>query len=138
MKNKVYKKSGFLAGDIFIAVLVLLTAAVMSIGFTAGGQPKENKTAVIYIDGEVFQKMRLNEDKYILINHDGAKNIDMAIEISDNTIKIRQSNCKNQICVKSGSINTQNQIIACIPNKIYILIENESDSKNNGFDTVIG
>ena len=135
MKNRDYNKLGFLPGDIFIAALVLLTAAAMFISFTVGGQNKSNKAACIYINGEIFQKISLDKDDLIEINHD---KIDMTIEIFDGSIKICRSNCKNQNCVKTGSISTKNQIIACMPNRVYILIEYEAGQTKDGFDAIIG
>ena len=136
MKYKNYKKLGFLTGDILIIVLVLLIAAVMFISFTvSGGQHKSGKSAFIYIDGEVFKKLPLDKNARTEINQGG---VEMTIEISDGSIKVHQSNCKNQNCVKMGNISARNQVIACIPNQVYILIESEADNKENEFDAIIG
>ena len=139
MKNAKYNKIGFLAGDIFIAVIVLLIAAALFISFALSGRDKADRAACVYIDGELFQKIPLDEINAeaveLEINQDG---IEMIIEISDGVVKIQRSNCKNQNCVKTAGINSPNQIIACMPNGVYILIESDVDNTKPEFDAVIG
>ena len=133
-----YNKIGFLPGDIFIAASILLIAAVMFISFALGGRDRADRAACIYIDGELFQQIPFGdetEDIQLEINRDG---IEMVIEISDGSVKIRSSNCKNQNCVKTAGINSPNQIIACMPNGVYILIESDVDNTTPEFDAVIG
>ena len=135
MKNKNYRSFGILTGDILIAVFILFVAVVMFISFTVDGQNKNNKSAFVYIDNELFQKLPLDKATEVKISQD---EIEMTIGISDGGVKIQNSNCKNQNCVKMGSISTQNQVIACMPNRVYILIESEADNAAIEFDAIIG
>lgn len=134
MKDKINKRFGFLIGDIFIAVFVLLIAAIMFVSFTINGQNKGGKTAFIYVNGEILYEVPLDKN----YNDEIKIGTEMIIEISNGRVRIQYSNCKNQNCVKIGSINTQNQIIACMPNRIYILIKSEADNLINEFDAIIG
>lgn len=128
------KKSGLLPGDIAIIFIVIFIAAAMLAVFAVSVRQSAD-TAVIYVDGEVFKKCPLDTDAVIEI---AGYDIDMTIEISDGTVKVSRSNCKNQNCVKSGAAKMTNQIIACMPNGIYILIESKSNNSAKNFDAIIG
>ncbi len=104
-------------------ILVLTLAAVFIIFYLvqrsmSGG---EHLTAVIQIDGETVHKMPLDkEDEYIAGKPDGDYNI---VIVKDGSVMIREANCKNQVCVKTGEIRNEGEVIACLPHKLIIYIE---------------
>lgn len=49
------------------------------------------------------------------------------IEIKDNKVHILSSDCHNKTCVESGYIENGGQTLVCLPNKIVVKIEGNSD-----------
>jgi hypothetical protein len=67
----------------------------------------------------------LNEDQ--TIGEDGYIG-KVIIEITDNKVRIKESSCPNQTCVKSGWISNIGETIICAPNRIILKIQG---SKSN-------
>jgi hypothetical protein len=72
----------------------------------------------------------LNKNKTIYLKQNKIK-----IEILNNRVRIIDSDCIEKICVNTGYIKNENQIIVCLPNKLYIKIINKS-LENNTVDAV--
>ena len=50
---------------------------------------------------------------------------DSVVEIHDGSVRFLASPCANQTCVASGSIDSQGQWAACLPNKVMLVIAPE-------------
>ena len=77
---------------------------------------KDGKTVVITQNNKEIYSASLNEDKVI----DLETNV---IEIKNGKVDVKESVCKNQICVNHKKISKKGEQIACIPNKILITVE---------------
>ena len=44
------------------------------------------------------------------------------IEIRDKKVRVKESSCPNQVCVKTGWINRNGEIIVCAPNEVTVRI----------------
>ena len=53
------------------------------------------------------------------------------VEIKDGKVCMEESSCKNQICVETGWISKKNEIIVCLPNQVYVTIEDDSASSGD-------
>jgi len=49
------------------------------------------------------------------------------VEIVDNKVHVHSSDCKNQICVSTGWIDSPGEWISCLPNDVFILIKGQQD-----------
>ena len=47
----------------------------------------------------------------------------LVVETKNGSIRVKESNCPHQDCVKMGFINTSNRPIICAYNATYIIIE---------------
>lgn len=84
------------------------------------------ETAVIRVNGEIFEIVPLNEDRDVEIYSGGVlKNI---VRIKDCKAFMLYSSCPDKRCTK------QNYFIVCLPNKVTVTLTKES---KNGFDTII-
>jgi hypothetical protein len=45
------------------------------------------------------------------------------VEIRDMRVHVLSSPCANQTCVASGHVNSGGQWVACLPNKVFVMIE---------------
>jgi hypothetical protein len=57
------------------------------------------------------------------------------VEISQGRARIVRSPCKLKICIKSGYIQYADRLSACLPNKVVVRIEGETQ---RGLDAVVG
>ena len=57
------------------------------------------------------------------------------VEISQGRARIVRSPCKLKVCIKSGYIQYADRLSACLPNKVVVRIEGESQ---RGLDAVVG
>ena len=113
---------------LFIALVLLGGAlAVPAMFFDASGD-----TVKIAVAGKLFGSYPLDEDRKIEVKKGG--NVNLVI-IKDGYVKMESASCKNQICVHTGKIKRAGQSIVCLPNRVSVTIEGESDE---GFDTVSG
>ncbi|GHV53833.1 hypothetical protein AGMMS49579_13320 [Spirochaetia bacterium] len=52
---------------------------------------------------------------------------DTVIEIRDRRARVLSSPCDNQTCVAAGHIDANGQWVACLPNKVFVIIEGIDD-----------
>lgn len=101
-------------GDKILITAVLTTAIIgimAVIVFSLGGNKvlikQDSKT--IY-DGTVFIEKTFN------LKHN-------TVEIKKGKVTVTKADCKNQICVNTGTISKKGETIICLPNKVYIEIK---------------
>ena len=58
-----------------------------------------------------------------------------AVEIKNGRARIVRSPCKLKVCIKSGYIQYADRLSACLPNKVVVRIEGETQ---RGLDAVVG
>ncbi|MBI5207975.1 MAG: NusG domain II-containing protein [Candidatus Firestonebacteria bacterium] len=84
----------------------------------------------IEIDGNPYKT--LNIDKNSIVELKGITGI-IRIEIKNKKVRIINSTCPNQICVKTGWIEKTGDILICLPNKLVVKIsgiKEEIDAKS--------
>lgn len=111
------KKQLIKTGDIILIAVIILTAVLSFFVF----QQSKDVQAVIYLNGEEYTRLSLNEDKEILIDT-------VKILIKNGKIQMISSDCPDKVCVKTGAINKNGQVIACVPNKIVITVVKGNDN----------
>jgi hypothetical protein len=106
--------------DVVIIVLILLfsTGAILHTRRGLSRQSPEGLEAVLYHEGTLFERLRLDNDREISV-----LNGRMSIEIKQGRIRVSKSDCPRQICVNMGWIKTPGQVIACVPNKFLVEIK---------------
>ncbi len=55
------------------------------------------------------------------------------VEIKNGKARMKYSTCTNQNCVHQGDIESENQNIVCLPNKVIVTVDSSDDSN---FDSV--
>jgi|BioPla2DNA2_1021312.scaffolds.fasta_scaffold00008_16 hypothetical protein len=108
---------------IFLIALIIIIAISLILIFTA----KKGNEAKLIVDSEVKMTFNLGKNQVIKLD-----DYNIVIKIESQKISIIESDCPNQICVKTGAISKSNQIIVCAPKKILIVID---DNKNNNYYT---
>ncbi|SMC83318.1 NusG domain II-containing protein [Sporomusa malonica] len=108
-------------------VIALLTVALSGIGLnmyyiSANGQ---GQSVVITVNGQTVKTFPLRQGYVGEFRIDGDHGFNI-IEYKDGRVRIRDADCPDQICVKSGWINTQPQQIVCLPYRVVVKIVSDS------------
>ncbi|OFI05824.1 hypothetical protein CLOACE_15190 [Clostridium acetireducens DSM 10703] len=116
--------------DLIIIITLIIISGVSFLAYKFYfSKSYENKYAEIYVKGNLYKTVSLEDKNYkekINIKTDLGENI---IEVKHGKIRILESDCHNQICVKEGYIENVGETIACLPHKL--LIEIKSHKKSN-------
>lgn len=106
-------------------LLVILIFFLLSTALTFYNKDgSDNKEALIEVDGKVIKIIKLSQDMEKEEFHfeiDDNKSFNVVAE--EGKIKMEQSTCPNQICVKTGEISEVGESIICFPYKTGIYIE---------------
>lgn len=104
----------FKRGDaiVFIASLSLAAIAFFIVSLSS----KSAKKVVIKQNNETVYAGSLKDDNTIDLGCNTAV-------VKGGKVYMHSADCKNQVCVKTGSISKGGEIIVCAPNKIIIEIE---------------
>jgi hypothetical protein len=113
--KKIIRKS-----DIVLFIILVLIGTVLSLSALHAKTP--GKTVVIKVDGELYGRYPLSEDREISINRDKYRN---HISIKGGKVQMTESNCPNHFCLKQGAISEANTGIVCLPNRVMVEIEGE-------------
>ena len=100
---------------IFIASLLIL-AAVLYFFFIYGRA--EGGVVVVTVDGVVTEKIPL--DRYGVYTLNGGTNI---LLIENGSACMIEAVCPDHICVDTGEIRYEGQMIVCLPNRLVVTIE---------------
>ena len=104
--------------DIILFICLILIGGALS--YLAFSGSSTGDLVVVKVNGEIYGKYSLSKDRTITVNRNGHMN---KITIKGGKVQGSKSSCKNQICVKQGSISTTHQSIVCIPNRVVVSIE---------------
>lgn len=87
----------------------------------------------ITVDGELYGTYSLDEDQVIQI---GDTNV---CEIKDGEVKMTEADCPDHLCIKQPAVGSAGGYIVCLPNRVVIHGEGDSDSQGSdvGFDAVV-
>ena len=104
--------------DILIVVIVLLLAGILYFAiFKTPGQK-----AVVKYQGKTVEEINLADDSYY-----ETKVNDVLIVRENNEIYVKESNCPDKLCVRAGHLTHSGQTAVCVPNRVSVTIEGQSD-----------
>ena len=106
--------------DVVLIVLILFasTGVILFTELGLNWQLSETPEAVVYHEGKLLEHLSLDKDREITLLEGK-----MILEIKDERIRVKKSDCPRQICVSRGWIKRPGQVIVCVPNKILIEIK---------------
>ena len=114
-------------------IILFIALVIMGAVFAAPAFFMRNKgdTVKITVNGKEFGAYDLAEDREIKIEKNNHKNV---VIIKNGKVWMKESDCKNQICVKTGKISDIRQAIVCLPNRVSVTIGGEEGE----YDAVSG
>ena len=108
---RITKKEIFIILGIISAALI----ALLVINLTS----QKGKTAVITVENTAVKEADLSDNGEFAVN--GIENV--TFEIKDGSIRIKENDCPDKICVKTGWINKTHERIICMPKKLIVEIK---------------
>ena len=124
---KIFKKMDF------IIIVVLITFSFIPNLIYSNVVSKNNKNlyATIKVNGKVHTTidLPLAFEKRLSISTDHGNN---TIVINSNEVKILDADCKDELCIRQGSISKVGKTLICLPNELIIEIKgDEYDSSDD-------
>lgn len=127
--------------DIVIMIFLVFVSFLPLVIFTISQKdvPKDAEVyALITVDNQEYKKITLSNHKGTETiryeDEDGDYNI---IEIKDETIRVTEASCRDQIDVLRGAISEPGETIICLPHKLAIEIKTAQPEDTEDEDTDI-
>lgn len=124
---KILKKMDF----VIIVVLIIFSFIPHFIYSNLVSENNKNLYATIKINGKVYNTIDLpiTSEKKLPISTKYGNNL---IIINNDEVKIIDADCKDELCIKQGSISKVGKTLICLPNKLIIEIKgDEYDSSDD-------
>lgn len=103
-----------------ILVLILLTALSAAYLVRQRLPGQEGVKAVIQVGGQGKQELDLSEDQEFWVGDpEIGRNL---IRVEDGAVMVVQADCPDKICVHTGPISQEGEVIACLPHGVIIYI----------------
>ncbi len=102
-----------ISDKILIIIVLILILCSSSMYF----QKNNNNIVEIKFKNKIYGTYDLKKNQIISVTDE------IIVEIKDNKVRIKKSNCKNQICVKQGWSNMAPLI--CVPNQLAVSIKQD-------------
>lgn len=115
----------------FILVISILFISICMFFYSENNKRSEisNKYVSIQINGKEVDRYKFsNIKKPIRKEYKAYKGYNI-VEISDNSVRMHESDCRDQICVHSSPIKNVGETIICLPHRFVIEIK-EDNSQN--------
>ncbi len=105
--------------DIILIIFLMASIVALFVFFFIRMSSTETPYVNIYHNEELLYSVPLEKNDTIEVNGDVSK---MKIIIKNGKVHVDYSGCDNQICVHEGEKSHFNDVITCLPNRIYIRI----------------
>lgn len=102
--------------DVLLIAAVLASAVVFHIRVLGG--PDGTMAAHVYRDGRLVQVLPLGQDRVVEVPGGN-----VVVEVRDNRVRIRESDCPKRVCVRTGWIDRPGRPIVCLPNRVVIQVK---------------
>ncbi len=110
-------------GSDFIILLLIIAAAAWMI-FSGNAATEEQLFVEIYEKNVLIKRIPLSEvGSVIELEH-------AAVEIDGGEAFFRHSDCPDKVCLHSGKISKNGQMLACVPNEIVVQITSAAKNAN--------
>lgn len=114
--------------DITLAAILIAAGLAVSLFLSVGDGT--GRMVHIAADGKEYATYPLMEDRTVAVEQDGHIN---KITIKGGKVSMVFSNCRNQDCIHRGEIAKTSESIVCLPNRIVVEIQGDSQE----YDAVV-
>ncbi|MEW6046263.1 MAG: Gx transporter family protein, partial [Bacillota bacterium] len=114
---------GLVTAVLFLAVLAIQAGAYRVVAGAAGlraAATRPGEAAVrVEVDGKHVLTLPLRTDRVARLSAGG---VQMSLEVRDGRVRVLESTCPRQVCVKTGWIDRPGQVIVCVPARMVITV----------------
>lgn len=111
---------------IIIGFLICIALTIFTYNKFTNDKVKGELYAEVYVDGNLYKKLSLQENQTIKVDTKSGYNI---IEIKEGKAFMSDADCPDKICINSGKINQPGRSIVCLPHKVYVIIKGEQEDE---------
>ena len=115
--------------DLLLAAGILLAALALWLFLRPGDQ---GGWVVVAVDGQEQGRYPLWEDRAVTVGNEVAYNV---LEIANGQAAVREANCGDHTCVRTGAISREGEVIVCLPHRLTVEIQGGQPA---GFDAAVG
>lgn len=116
-------KDGFIKkADILLAVFLLI--AGFGSMFLLQREAPEDALVSVTVDGKLLVELPLDKNVEYEVKTEYGRNL---IVIDNGSVEVSEADCHGKDCVKFGKINSQGQLIMCLPHRLLITIKGGGD-----------
>lgn len=113
----------FCIGDAVVIVFVVMLAILVGVSFSMKIGNEKGSVVSVYKEGKKIQEISLEQNTELLI-----ENVyNNRLVVKNRKAAIVESDCPGADCVHSGWISESGRSIVCLPNRVEIRIEGESE-----------
>ena len=112
-------------GDIILVVSLIITCVML---FAISFGSAESLRAEVYVDGEKKHSIALSEvtGRYTLTENY------CQLLVEKDGVSFAFSDCGDQLCVKRGKLKNQGDTMACVPEKVVVILRSDGKEKIDG------
>jgi hypothetical protein len=123
-------KNTTLADRLLFFFLVSLSIAGIFISRNALSQGSD---VIVEVDGKPAYTFPLNINRLLSVDGPYGPTV---IEIEKGKVRVKETHCRNQICVREGWISRG--AIVCLPNRLVIIVGGSDKYQKQGIDAITG
>lgn len=109
-----------------ISFFILIIICLLSVGIMLVFKHDTGAFCEVSVQGQVVARMPLFEDSVKRIDTPVGYNI---ITVQDGNVSVTEADCGNQICVQTGQIHKNGQLITCLPHGLIIKVVSNQDKE---------
>ncbi len=103
---------------------ILLVAALLLVALAAWGLLRLTRArgaeAVVTVDGATVAALPLSEDAVLTVGEgQGFSNV---IEVSGGRVRVRDADCPDRLCVRTGWVSRDGESVVCLPHKLVVTV----------------
>ncbi len=110
-----------------IVLLALVLVSLAALYLLQGRPAGENLTVEIYKNDRLYRSMPLAETSAGEIKISDSEGHYNLVEFKDGKVRVKEADCPNQVCVKTGWLSKPGRISVCAPNKLKVIVKGKSE-----------
>lgn len=116
--------------DLWLVGGVLTLAAVLFLVFGTG---KMGNQVVITLDGKEYGRYPLSAKQQIKVESERGYN---EVVIENGKVFVKEADCPDHYCEKQGEISDTSSSLICLPHKMVVTIEGDSEKDAGNVDGI--
>lgn len=102
-------------------IFIILSIVIILFVFLLLGNFKKGKYIEITIEDKLYGTYYLDKDQTIKLDNN-------TIVIKDGLAYMMDANCSDHTCINMGKISNNNQMIICLPNRVFVKVVDDSNN----------